>query len=98
MLWMSVYREHVWDHLWEGVLFYNVGPRVRTQVTTADPTAGSLNLLNLLTSSQSVLSISSAVRVCVLPPPGWGWGEGCARESQVGLMAASLVDFFARQQ
>lgn len=75
MLWMSVYREHVWDHLWEGVLFYNVGPRVRAQVTTADPTAGTLNLLNLLTSSQSVLSISSAVRVCVLPPPGWDWGK-----------------------
>lgn len=72
MLWMSVYREHVWDNLWEGVLFYNVGPRVRTQVTTA---AGTLNQLNLLTSSQIVLSISSAVRVCVLPPLGGAGGK-----------------------
>lgn len=65
MLWMSVYREHVWD---------NVGPRVRTQVTTADPTAGTLNLLNLLTSSQIVLSFLIAVRVCVLPPLGGAGG------------------------
>lgn len=74
MLWMSVYREHVWDNLWEGVLFYNVGPRVRTQVTTANPTAGTLYPLNLLTSSQSVLSFLIAVRVCVLPPLGGAGG------------------------
>lgn len=28
MLWVRVYREHVWDNLWEVVLFYHVGPRL----------------------------------------------------------------------
>lgn len=51
------------------------GSQTRTQVTTADPTAGTLNPLNHLTSSQSVLSILTAVRICVLPPLGGAGGR-----------------------